>query len=716
MDAIIKSFDIGDGRTMTLETGLLAKQADGSAVIRMGNTMLLATVVSANEAREGTDFFPMTVDYQEKYAAAGRIPGGFFKREGRLGEHEIIISRLVDRALRPLAPDNYRNDTQVLISLISSDEEIEGDMLAALAASTAITLSDVPLSEPISEVRVIKLGDKYIVNPKKSETEEAELEIILAATAKNIMMVEGQSKETSEAVLIEAIKAGHEVIKIQIAAQLELAEMAGGIPTKREVVEDPENEEIKKKVEEMCSKKIYEIAAGALPKHERTDGFKAIKEELVASFGEEPDEDEVKLAKAYFKSLEKEVIRKMILEESKRLDGRKLDEVRPIWTKVDYLPAAHGSALFTRGETQSLTSMTLGGKMDEQMIDNATEKGYKRFLLQYNFPPFSTGETKPQRGPSRREIGHGNLALRSIKQVLPSEEDNPYTIRLVSDILESNGSSSMATVCASSMALMDGGVQITGGVSGIAMGMITDDSGNYAILSDILGDEDHLGDMDFKVTGTTKGICAVQMDIKIDGLSYEVMAEALEQAKAGRLHILEEMNKTISKPNETIKPHAPRIEKVFIEKEFIGAVIGPGGKVIQEMQETTGATIHIEEIDGRGEVVIMGTNTESVEKAVAMIKGLTEVPEAGEEYEATVKSIMPYGAFVEFLPGKEGLLHISEVSWERLENLDGVLKEGDSVKVKLLAVDAKTGRFKLSRKVLMPRPESASAGESREEA
>ncbi len=709
-DVITKTIGFGDGKEITIETGKMARQADGSVIVKMGKTMLLATVVSAQGVREGLDYFPLSVDYQEKYAAAGRIPGGFFKREGRLGNSEILVSRLVDRALRPLFPDDYKSETQVLISLISSDPEIAGDSLAAFGASAALTLSDIPFNGPISEVRVIKNDGKYIVNPLNSEIETATLDIILAATEDNILMVEGEMAECSEDELIDAIKAGHEVIKIQCKAQLELAEMAGGIKPKREYDTEEENVELRKKVNTV-KEQIYKVASGALTKSDRSEKFKEIRVQLVEEVLAETDELEEKMINAYYKDLEKMVIRDMMLDEQKRLDGRKLDEVRPISCEVNYLPSAHGSALFTRGETQSLTSLTLGGKMDEQIVDTATVQGYHRFLLQYNFPPFSVGEARMMRGPSRREVGHGNLALRSLKRVLPPDEENPYTIRLVSDILESNGSSSMATVCAGSLALMDGGIPISGGVSGIAMGLISGDDGKVAILSDILGDEDHLGDMDFKVTGTKNGICACQMDIKIDGLSYELLGKALEQAKTGRTHILDKMNEVISTPNPELKEHAPRIEKIIIDKEFIGAVIGPGGKVIQEMQAETETTIHIDEVDGKGEILILSTNGEGIKKALAKIDLITTVPEEGKEYEATVKNIMPFGAFMEFLPGKDGLLHISEISHKRIESMDGVFNEGDVFRVKLIGVDPKTGKCKLSRKALLEKPTESSTKE-----
>lgn len=703
LKAISHSFDLGDGREITIETGKLARQADGSAVIRMGNTMLLATVVSAKEMRDGVDFFPLSVDYQEKYAAAGRIPGGFLKREARITDYEILICRLVDRAIRPLFPKEYQNDTQVMISLISAEEEILPDALAALAASTALTMTDIPFQGPISEVRVAKIDGKYKVNPTRTELKKATLDIIIAASMDNIMMVEGEAKECSEEEMVEAIKVGHEAIKIQCKAQLELAKKFGAPTEKRAIIVGEEDEELKKKVETEVKDKIYQVAkAGIADKHKRKESFGKIKEELIASLGGDADEAKIALAKKYYSQIEKEVIRQTAIKDKVRLDGRKLNEIRPLWMEVDYLPSAHGSSVFTRGETQSLSTVTLGTKSDEQMLDKVLGLEYSKFILHYNFPAFSTGEVKPNRGPGRREIGHGNLAMRSIKQVLPAEEDNPYTIRIVSDILESNGSSSMATVCAGSLALMDAGIKISENISGIAMGLITDGK-EFAILSDILGDEDHLGDMDFKVTGTSKGICGCQMDIKVDGLSYEVLTKALIQAKEGRMHILEHMNKTIDKPRADFKEHVPRVSKIMVDKEFIGAIIGSGGSVIKELQEKTGTTITIGEPNEKqqAEVLIYSKNKAGIETAFERIKGIITKPEVGEVYEnCIVKSIMPYGAFVEFLPGKQGLLHISEISWTRVEKVEDFLKEGDSIKVKIVEIDKKTGKFRLSRKVL----------------
>lgn len=702
--AISHSFDLGDGRTVNLETGKLARQADGSVVVKIGDTMLLATVVSSPTPKEDIDFFPLSVDYQEKFASAGRIPGGFFKREARPSDSEILISRLVDRVLRPLFPDGYRNETQVLVYLISADKNIMPDAYAGLAASTAIALSDIPFNGPISEVRVAKIDGKLIINPNISDLENATLNLLVGASFKDIGMVEGEMKEVSEAEMLEAIKFAHEAIKKQIEAINELVKKVGEKP-KRAFTGPAEDEELKANIRKATYDKIYAVAkSGNGNKHERKKLFGAIIEEFLAAqtFPDSEKKTKEKLAKKYYHSLENEACRNVILNEGIRLDGRKTTDIRQITSEVGYLPMTHGSAIFTRGETQSLTSVTLGTKRDALTIDGAVLQGERSFMLHYNFPPFSTGEVKMMRGTSRREVGHGNLAQRSLLQVMP--KDNPYTVRIVSDILESNGSSSMATVCAGSLALMDAGVPVTKAVSGIAMGLITDNK-KFAVLSDILGDEDHLGDMDFKVTGTKDGITATQMDLKVDGLPYEVMAKALDQARQGRLHILSEMEKTISKPREDYKSHAPRIVQLVIAKEFIGAVIGPGGKIIQELQRETGTTIAIEEVDGKGIVDVFSDNKEGIEKAVARIKAITSVPEIGEEYEGKVTSIMPYGAFVEIFPGKEGLLHISEVDHRRLESLDGILKQGDKVKVKLLDIDSRSGKMKLSRKVLLPKPE-----------
>jgi len=702
-NAIKKSFDIGNGRTIEIETGKLAKQADGSVVVKQGNTMLLATIVSAKEAKEGIDFLPLSVDYQEKYAATGRIPGGFLRREARLSDYEVLISRLVDRALRPLFPDDYHAETQVQISLISADKNIMPDSLAGLAASAAIAVSDIPFNGPISEVRVAKIDGKLVINPYRDELEKASLEFIVAGSEKDIVMVEGESHEISEDEMVEAIEFAHEAIKVQVQAQKELAE-AVGKTVKRVYSHEHSNEDLKKQIYDATYQKVYDIAKSGSAKHERTDKFKEIETEVLVSLGESADDTTKFLAKKYFHDVQYDAVRNLILDEGIRLDGRDARTVRPIWSEVGYLPAAHGSAVFTRGETQALTTVTLGTKLDEQMIDGAFINGYEKFILHYNFPAFSTGEVRPNRGPGRREVGHGNLAQRSLKQVLPSVDENPYTLRVVSDILESNGSSSMATVCAGTLALMDAGVKIKAPVSGIAMGLITDEkTGKYAVLSDILGDEDHLGDMDFKVTGTENGIVGCQMDLKINGLRWEVLRAALEQAKEGRLHILNEMKKTLAQPNEELKSHAPRIEVIKIDKEFIGAVIGPGGKIIQEMQRETGATITIEEKDNQGIVSIFAPDGDAISKARARIRAIVAKPEVGEIYEGKIKSIMPFGAFVEILPGKDGLLHISEIDWKRYETMDGIFKVGDEVRVKLLDVD-KQGKLKLSRKALIPRP------------
>ncbi len=698
-----KEFSLPDGTTVTIETGKLAKQADGSVVVKVGNMMLLATVVSNKEAGENVDFLPLSVDYQEKFAAAGKIPGGFLKREGRLSDYEVLISRLVDRALRPLFPDDYHADTQMMISLISADAGIMPDAYAALAASAAISISDIPFNGPISEVRVIKSGDDYIVNPSVKQLEEATMDLIVAGSMDNIMMVEGESREVQEDEMIQAIKAAHEVIKIQCQVQLELANDVGAAG-KREYDHENHDEELEEMIKSFGYDKCYEVAGKKIAsKDERKEQFTAIEEAFIETLPEEHEYDEFLISK-YFHDVQKEAVRNCVLDSRVRLDGRQTDEIRPIWCEVDYLPSAHGSAVFTRGETQSLTSVTLGSKLDEQMIDGAMIAGYNKFILHYNFPAFSTGEVRPNRGPGRREVGHGNLAMRALKSMIP--EDSPYTIRIVSDILESNGSSSMATVCAGSMALMDAGIQVRKPVSGIAMGMISEKGGGrYAILSDILGDEDHLGDMDFKVTGTADGITACQMDIKVDGLSYDVLAEALEQARKGRLHILGKLTEAIPAPREDLKPNAPRLVSMEIDRDLIGAVIGPGGKVVQEIQRETGATVVIEETDKGGLVNIFAADKEVLDKAHSWIKDIVAVPEVGEVYEGKVKSIMPFGAFIEFLPGKDGLLHISEIKWERVDNVEGILEVGEEVKVKLIEIDKKTGKFRLSRKVLLPKPQ-----------
>src|SRR5690554_270823 len=695
------SIDLGDGRQIEISTGKLAKQADGAVVVKQGNTMLLATVVSAKEAKPGTDFLPLSVDYQEKYAAAGRIPGGFLRREARLSDYEILISRLVDRALRPLFPEDYHADTQVMISLISADKNIMPDALAGLAASAALAVSDIPFNGPISEVRVAKIDGQLVLNPTLSDLERATLEFIVAGSASDIGMVEGECKEISEEEMLEAIAFAHKAIKVQVQAQLDLAEMVGK-KVKREYNHEPSNPELRESIYAASYDKVYEIAKQSLPKKERSAQFKEI---LSGFLTEDLDDDAVFLTKKYFHDVQSAAVRNLVLNEGIRLDGRDSRKVRPIWSEVNYLPAAHGSAVFTRGETQSLTSVTLGAKDSEQMIDGAFIHGHNKFILHYNFPSFSVGEVRPNRGPGRREVGHGNLAMRSLRQVLPQGDENPYTIRIVSDILESNGSSSMATVCAGSLALMDAGVKISSPVSGIAMGLIMDEtSGKYTVLSDILGDEDHLGDMDFKVTGTEKGIVACQMDLKINGLKWEVLTQALDQAKEARLHILGEMKKTLVTPREDYKAHAPRIVSFSIDKEFIGAIIGPGGKIIQEMQRETGANISIEEVDGKGIVQVFADNKAAIDDAVGRIRMIVAKPEIGEIYEGKVKSIMPFGAFVEIMPGKDGLLHISEIDWKRLETMDGIFNVGDVIKVKLLDID-KQGKFKLSRKVLLPKPE-----------
>lgn len=701
---ISTSFNLPDGREVTIETGKLATQADGSVVVKVGKTMLFCSAVSTRTQREGQSFFPLSVDYQEKYAAAGRIPGNFFRRETRLSDYEILTSRLVDRAIRPLFPKGYMFDTQIIINLISGELEELPDAYAALAASAAMAVSDIPIQEVLSEVRVGKIDGEYIVNPSRSAMEKATLDVIVAATMDNVMMVEGEADECSEAELVEAIKIGHDAIKVQCQAQLALAKLVGDKAIKREVVLPAEDDSIKEKVKALTKDGIYAVAKGALNKSERKKQFKAVKEKLVETLTEQEGEEWMaehgSMAKNYYNKIQKEIIREMVMAESIRLDGRKLDQVRPIWTEVDYLPAAHGSAIFNRGETQALTSLTLGTKLDKLMVDTAMLTGFEKFILHYNFPAYSVGETKPMRGPGRREVGHANLAGRSLKRVMP--KDFPYTVRLVSDILESNGSSSMATVCAGALALMDGGVPISAPVSGIAMGMISDGKRN-AILTDILGDEDALGDMDFKLTGTEKGICACQMDIKIDGLPYELLEQALAQAKDARLHILNEMSKSLSVPNVDYKDHAPRIVEVIIDKSFIGALIGPGGKIIQEIQEVTGTTINIEEKDGKGHVNIASSDKASIAAALKRVNEITYVPQEGDEFDAVVKTVMPYGVFVDFF-GKSGLLHVSEISHTRIDNVEDVFKEGDPVKVKLIGIDPRTGKFRLSRKALMERP------------
>ena len=708
-----KTIDLGDGRQIVLQTGKLARQADGAVLLKMGKTMLLATVVAAKEPKEDADFMPLSVEYKEKYASSGRFPGGFLKREARPSDYEVLISRLVDRALRPLFPDDFHAETFVTINLISADTDIIPDALAGLAASAALAVSDVPFNGPISEVRVARINNKYVVNPTATQMEEADLDLLVGATYDNILMVEGEMKEVQESEMLEAIKIAHEAIKIHCKAQMEFAEEVGKT-VKRVYAPEENDEELKKKVWDETYNKCYQAAkASTANKQARTEAFDAIITEFLAQYTEE-DEVNESLVKKYYHDVLKEAARRLVLDEQIRLDGRKPDEIRPILCEIDPLPATHGSSLFTRGETQSLTTVTLGTKLDEKIIDEVLNQGSEKFTLHYNFPPFSTGEAKPARGVSRREIGHGNLAHRALKNMMPSDDENPYAIRVVSDILESNGSSSMATVCAGSLALMDAGIKLRKPVSGIAMGLITDTKTNkYAILSDILGDEDHLGDMDFKVTGTEDGITATQMDIKVEGLSFEIMAKALEQAKAGRMHILGIMNKTISEPRPELKPHAPRIEMLSIPKEMIGALIGPGGKVIQEIQRVTGATIIVEEIDGRGDVNVFGENKEVITAAVDWIKKIVAVPEVGQVYKGKVKTIVQFGAFVEILPNKDGLLHISEIDWKKVQKVEDVLKEGDEIEVKLIEVDQKSGKLKLSRKVLLPRPPKQESDEHR---
>jgi len=697
------SFDLGDGRTVTLETGKLAKQADGSVVLRIDNTMILATIVSNKDAKEGVDFLPLTVDYQEKYAAAGRFPGGFFRREAKLSDYEVLISRIVDRAIRPLFPEDYHADTQLMLSLLSTDRETLPDALVGIAASAAISVSDIPFNGPISEVRIGKIGGKLCINPGKSQLLTSTIDMIVAASENDILMVEGEMSEVSEAEMLEAIQFGHNAIKGHIKGIKEFA-IKAGLKTKREYNHETNDADLKVKVHKETYDKVYAVAKKLQAnKNNRKEDFKAVLEEYKKTFSEEELAAKGGLISKYYHDVEYDAVRRLALDEKVRLDGRKTTDIRPIWAEVNYLPMTHGSAVFTRGETQSLTTVTLGTPKDAMKIDGAFNDGEERFILHYNFPGFSTGEAKPNRGVGRREVGHGNLANRALKKVVPT--DTGYTIRVVSDILESNGSSSMATVCAGTLALMDAGIRITKPVAGIAMGLITDEKGNYAILSDILGDEDHLGDMDFKVCGTVDGITAVQMDLKVHGLPYEVMSKAMEQAKVGRLHIMNEMMKALDKPREDYKPHAPRFEKIVIPGEFIGAVIGPGGKVIQEMQRSTNTTIIITEEGKTGIVEVFGTNKDEVTAAMNKIKGIVAIPEVGTIYDAKVKSIMPYGAFVEILPGKDGLLHISEYDWKRIDTLEGVLKEGDVVKVKYVGDDPKTKKIKLSRKALLPKPE-----------
>lgn len=705
MNIVKKTIQLNDGRIIEIETGKLAKQADGAVVVKMGKTMLLATVTCAKDAKEDVDFMPLQVEYKEKYASAGRYPGGFLKREGRPNDSEILVSRLIDRALRPLFPEDFHAEVFVTVNLISAEKEIMPDALAGLAASAALAVSDIPFNGPISEVRVARIDGKLVINPSFDELKKADIDIMVAATYDNIMMVEGEMKEVSEKDMLDAIKVAHEEIKNHCKVQMELTE-ALGKTVKRAYCHENNDEELRAAVREYCYDKCYQIAKSGTSKHERTDAFEALKEEYLATLPEEERDAKKSLVGRYYHDVEKEAMRNMILNEGIRLDGRNTTQIRPIWCEVDYLPATHGSAIFTRGETQSLTTVTLGTKLDMKEIDEVLVEGSEQFVLHYNFPPFSTGEAKPYRGTGRREIGHGNLALRALKYVVPTGEANPYAVRVVSDILESNGSSSMATVCAGTLALMDAGIKIKKPVSGIAMGLITDTkSKKFAVLSDILGDEDHLGDMDFKVTGTKDGITATQMDIKVDGLPYEVLEQALEQARQGRLHIMGEMMKTISEPRADLKPHAPRIVQITIPGEFIGAVIGTGGKVIQEIQKVTGTTITITELDGTGVVDIFGDNKEGMDAALNWVKGIVTVPEAGTIYKGKVVSILEFGAFVQILPGKEGLLHISELDWRKVEKVEDVVKIGDEVEVKLLEIDSKTGKMRLSRKALIEKPE-----------
>lgn len=710
VNATTKIIELADGRSITIETGKLAKQADGSVVVRMGETMVLATVVSAQEAKENVDFMPLSVDYREKFSAAGRFPGGFLKREGRPSDEEILVARLVDRALRPLFPEDYHAETAVMISLISANKEDLPDALAGLAASAAIAVSDVPFETPISEVRVGRVNGEFVINPTHAQLEQADIDIMVGASFDNIMMVEGEMQEVSEEEMLEAIKFAHDEIKKHCKVQEELAAELGVV--KREYSHEVNDEELREKVHADLYQKCYDLAKQQINnKQERMGAFDAIRDEFIEAYKEANAENEEidldaqeMLIKTYFHDVEKEAMRRMILDDKIRLDGRKTDEIRSIWGEVDYLPGAHGSALFTRGETQSLTSITLGTKMDEKIIDNVTVQGKEKFLLHYNFPPFCVGEPRTPRGLSRREIGHGNLAHRALKKMIP--QDFPYIVRTVSDILESNGSSSMATVCAGTMAMMDSGMKMKKPVSGIAMGLITDkESDKYAILSDILGDEDHLGDMDFKVAGTENGITATQMDIKVDGLSYEVLSQALSQAKEGRLHILGKMLEVIPEPRADFKPNVPRIEKIEIPKDMIGAVIGPGGKIIQAIQEETETVIVIEEDEDKGLVEISGAGIDAIEAAKKRIKAIIALPEVGEVYKGKVKSVVSFGAFVEIIPGKDGLLHISEMAWERVESAEDFVKEGEELEVKLIGIDEKTGKLKLSRKVLLPKPE-----------
>ena len=715
-NAVQKTITLADGREIMIETGKLAKQADGSVVVRMGDTMLLGTVVAAKDAKEGTDFMPLQVEYKEKYASCGRFPGGFMKREGKAGDSEILVARLIDRALRPLFPADYHAEVFVTVNLISAEKDIQPDALAGLAASAALAVSDIPFGGPISEVRVARIGGEYVINPGFEAMKSADLDIMVGGTIDNILMVEGEMNEVSEEVMLGAIMFAHEEIKKHCAVQIELMKELGK-DVKREYCHETNDEELRQTIITELYDKAYAIATSGTMKHERAEAFDALEAEFASRFTEEELEEKAPLIHKYFHDdVQKKAMRNMILDEGKRLDGRRTDEIRPIWCEIDYLPCAHGSAIFTRGETQSLTTVTLGTKLDEKQKDEVLVQGSEQFVLHYNFPPFSTGEARPARGLSRREIGHGHLAWRALKPMVPVGEENPYAVRVVSDILESNGSSSMATVCAGTLALMDAGVKLRKPVSGIAMGLISDSAtGRWAVLSDILGDEDHLGDMDFKVTGTRDGITATQMDIKVDGLSYEVLAKALEQVRQGRLHILNKMVETISEPREDYKPFVPRIVQIAIPQEFIGAVIGPGGKVIQEIQKTTGTTITITEVDEKGIVDIFGQDKDSLDAALARITGIVAVPEIGETYNGKIRSIVDFGAFVEILPGKDALLHISEIDYKRFETMEETgLKEGDMIEVKLIAKDAKTGKLKLSRKALLPKPEGWVEREPRE--
>jgi polyribonucleotide nucleotidyltransferase len=697
---------LNDGREISISTGKLAKQAHGSVEVRMGNTHLLATVVSSFEAREGVDFLPLTVDYREKFSADGRFPGGFLKREARPTDQEILIMRLVDRILRPMFPSDYHAEVQIMISLNSHDPNVKPDALAALAASTAIALSDIPFNGPISECRVARINGSFIINPSSEQLANADIDLMVGASADSVAMVEGEMSEVSEAEMIEAIKIGHEAIKEQCAAQLELAAKVGVLEEKREYCHEIHDEKLKEKIKKETYNSVYSVAAEGLAKDVRSAKFKAVKTDWVATLSEaEIEEYDVKLIDLYYHDVEKEAVRNLVLSERRRLDGRKTTEIRPIWCEVDYLHSPHGSAVFTRGETQSLTTVTLGSATDVNRLDGVTHQGHEDFYLHYNFPPFSTGEARMKFNVSRREIGHGNLAQRALKKMISTE--NPYTVRIVSDILESNGSSSMATVCAGTLALMDAGVKIQKPVSGIAMGLISDEKNpdNYAVLSDILGDEDHLGDMDFKICGTADGITACQMDIKIQGLSYEILSKALIQAREGRLHILKKIVETIAEPRAQLKPQTPKIIVLNVPKSTIGGIIGPGGKIIQELQASTETNISIEEVDDMGVVEILGTDQEKIDLAVEKIKSIAFVPEIGAIYKGKVKSIMPYGAFVGISANTDGLVHVSELSWDRVEHVEDVLTEGETIEVKLIAIDERSGKLKLSRKVLLPKPE-----------